>query len=501
MADGADHWLSRGTTDESPIILPRLGPVMKKHRIARGLTQAALGELLQIDQTYVSMIERGLRPIRDMGFLLRICRLLDIPPAELGLSSEFVTAAATADDGEPGPGSGGWAQAARQVVQDTQDSWRSARRYLNHHRSDLAQAASRLYPPEVRVRGTPLIAAPSWLPAEPVDLGAIDMIWVPGSRELRVTGTEPETEPVRPLRAPGKQFERYTSAIRYLDSPALFENRPSYRLHGLAWAGGAGAMRFGLATYFDKLDISEAVGHELAAARMRIADGKVTARDLPFRSLIGDPFDFHRRAVLPAITTLTLRRRRNGTASFLLHWRDPAKVATAAGLYDVIPAGEFQPSSIAPYDLANDFGIWRNIVREFSEELLGAPEHDGSRSTPIDYDAWPFYRLLGQARAEGKLTAVCLGAGLDALTLAATILTAVVIDDDVFDEAFRDAVRINAEGITIFGERGRDTGQGLPFTGPTVTRLLEREPMASPGAACLALAWRHRFALLSSQPG
>ena len=75
------------------------------------------------------------------------------------------------------------------------------------------------------------------------------MIWVPGSLELRVTGTEPETEAVRPLRAPGKQFERYTSAIRYLDSPALFENRPSYRLHGLAWTGGTGAMRFGLATY------------------------------------------------------------------------------------------------------------------------------------------------------------------------------------------------------------------------------------------------------------
>ena len=109
---------------------------------------------------------------------------------------------------------------------------------------------------------------------------------------------------------------------------------------------------------------------------MRGTGGTVTPADLPFRSLIGDPFDFDRRAVLPAITTLTLRRRGNGTATFLLHWRDPAKVATAAGLYDVIPAGEFQPSSIAPYDQANDFSIWRNIVREYSEELLGAPEHD-----------------------------------------------------------------------------------------------------------------------------
>jgi len=59
-------------------------------------------------------------------------------------------------------------------------------------------------------------------------------------------------------------------------------------------------------------------------------------------------------------------------------------------------------------------------------------------------------------------------------------------------------VRVNAEGITVFDERGEDTGQGLPFIDRTVTRLLEREPMASPGAACLALAWRHRITLLTS---
>jgi hypothetical protein len=163
----------------------------------------------------------------------------------------------------------------------------------------------------------------------------------------------------------------------------------------------------------------------------------------------------------------------------------------------VIPAGEFQPSSIAPRDLSNDFDIWRNIVREYSEELLGTPEHDGSRSAPIDYGGWPFYRQLCQARQEGKLSAVCLGAGLDALTLAATILTVVLIDDDVFDEIFRDAVQVNAEGITVFDEQGNSTGHGLAFSQQNVTRLLEREPMASPGAACIALAWRHRIALLA----
>jgi transcriptional regulator with XRE-family HTH domain len=494
MAEGMGPWLRPGLTEDQQAALPRLGEVLREYRAAHHLTQAALADLLGVDQTYVSMIERGRRTIRDIGFLLRVSRVLEIAPADLGLSNELMITSLA------GPGqdaSAGWPVQLGEPVVRSQDEWRNVRRYLNHHRNELARLAASLYPPEFRVKGTPLIAAPSWLPAEPVDLTGIDLAWIPHAPPPRVTGTEPETQPVRPMRVPGQQYDRYTSAVRYLDPPSMFENRPSYRLLGLAWAGTTGAMRFGMATYFDKLDVSEAVGHELAQLHQR-RDGKITLRDLPFRSLIGDPFDLQRRAVLPAITTLTLRRvRGRGSVSFLLHWRDPRKVATAAGLYDVIPAGEFQPSSIAPHDLANDFDIWRNIVREYSEELLGAPESDGSRSEPIDYQRWPFYRALGQARAEGKLHAVCLGAGLDSLTLAATILTVVLIDADVFDEVFRHAVQVNAEGVTVFGEQGNRTGHGLAFTEQNVTRLLEREPMASPGAACLALAWRHRVALLA----
>ncbi|MGI9008761.1 MAG: hypothetical protein ACR2FU_21665 [Streptosporangiaceae bacterium] len=377
-----------------------------------------------------------------------------------------------------------------------QADWRAVRRYLNHHRSALAEQAGRLYPAGQRIRRTTLIAPPSWLPPEPVDLADITMTWVPDAPAPQINGTEPETRKLRPLRVPGQQFDRYTSAVRYLDPPSLFENRPSYRLLSLAWAAGSGAMRFSLATYFDKLDISEAIGHEIAELRSR-KDTQITSRDLPLRSLVDDPFDCRRRAMMPAITTLTLRRGRSAE-SFLLHWRDPHKVATAAGIYDVIPAGEFQPSSIAPHDLINDFDIWRNIVREFSEELLGAPEHDGTRSAPIDYDRWQLYRDLCKARAEGKASAACLGAGVDALTLAATILTVVIIDADVFDELFADIVQVNAEGLTLFGEDGASSGHGIEFSERNVSRLLEHEPMAAPGAACLALAWRNRIALLAS---
>src|SRR5262249_6739870 len=181
--------------------------------------------------------------------------------------------------------------------------------------------------------------------------------------------------------------------------------------------------------------------------------------------------------------------------TFLLHWRDPAKVATAAGVYDVIPAGEFQPASVALWDRRNDFDLWRNIVREYSEELLGAPEHDGTRSKPIDYASWPLYQALDDAQTAGALASFTLGLGLDALTLAATILTVVVIDDDVFGRVFGSAVRTNAEGQIVALGDGR-AAEGVPFTGEAVRRLLTTEPMASPGAACLALAWRHRDRIL-----
>jgi hypothetical protein len=135
-------------------------------------------------------------------------------------------------------------------------------------------------------------------------------------------------------------------------------------------------------------------------------------------------------------------------------------------------------------------------VREYSEEVCGESEHDGSRGTPVDYDAWPFYRAMSRSRESRRLRAYCLGVGLDALTLAATIPTVVVLDDDAFDELFGEVVDVNAEGITVRSLPGEATATGIPFTTENVERLLTEEPMAPPGAACLQLAWQHREQLL-----
>ncbi len=214
---------------------------------------------------------------------------------------------------------------------------------------------------------------------------------------------------------------------------------------------------------------------------------------LPFRAAVGDPCDLSRRPASVAISTLTLRRSPAGDASFLLHWRDPAKVTHAGGLYQVIPVGIFQPASCTAESERTDLSLWRAMVREFSEELLGAPEDYTSQDGPFRYDQWDFYRRLTTARDAGKLGVWCLGLGVDPLTLVADILTVAVFDSDIFDAAFSRVVADNAEGrvVTSHGQTG------FSFSEEAVFRFTSgAEPMQSAGAAVLQLAWNHRALLL-----
>ncbi|MGH3928925.1 MAG: helix-turn-helix domain-containing protein, partial [Pseudonocardiaceae bacterium] len=285
-------------------------------------------------------------------------------------------------------------------------------------------------------------------------------------------------------------------AMKHLSPPALFSGGPSYRLLDVSLPSRQ--MEFGLAAYFDKIDIGQALGHELAA--VCLAEGLPRSAErlrgrLPFRELVGDPFDLRRRAAIPGIATLTIRLRRYpAEPSFLLHWRDAAKVATGGGTYSVIPEGIFEPASAALWDRHNDFDLWRNMVREYSEELLGEPEHGGTRSQSIDYGQWPLFQRLQAARADGSVGAFFLGIGLGASSLNPSILTVVVIDDDVFTEVFGSTVRFNEEGEIVAVGSGTPA-EGVPFTEVAVRRMLETEPMSASGAACLALAWKHRAAL------
>ena len=373
--------------------------------------------------------------------------------------------------------------------------WRAERRGLNEHRHPLTQAASRLYPDAARAGTTVLLCREEWIPPQPLGLDEVKLNWTGHPPAPAVSGAEDASAHVRPLDADGARYPFYTDALAALDPPALFDNRPCYRLLGARLVPGASHLDLAPGRYFDGVNIGEALAHELSAAPAG-DPGRVAAPRLPFRDFIGDPCDLARRSAMCAITTLTLRRTPSGDASFLLHWRDPGRVTHAGGLYQVMPVGIFQPADGNPASVGSDLSLWRSMAREFSEELLGTTEDYRAFGSPVDYGRWPFYRALSAAREAGKVSVFCLGMGVDPLTLAVDILAAAVFDSGLFDDLFAGLVATNAEGRVVGGP-GAPGAPGVPFTAEVVHRFGGgAEPMQAAGAAVLQLAWQHRARLL-----
>ena len=179
-----------------------------------------------------------------------------------------------------------------------------------------------------------------------------------------------------------------------------------------------------------------------------------------------------------------------GDPTFLLHWRDPASVTHAGGLYQVMPVGVFQPSGATAAARRDDLDLWRCMAREFSEEFLGTSEDYGAG--PVDYARLAVLPGADTAREAGKLGVWCLGLGADPLTLATDILVAAVFSSDAFDALFGGLVAANDEGRVV----SWPGMTGVPFTAEVVARFAGAQSRCSTGAAALELAWHHRGRLL-----
>jgi hypothetical protein len=367
----------------------------------------------------------------------------------------------------------------------SQAEWLRVRSYLQDHRHALAVDAAGAYPAERRMAGTPLLAAPEWQPAAPVPLHDIELEFFPSAAPLPAPAGAALPESVLPERPDGTRYRSYSDALRDLAAPAVFENRPTYRLTEADLTKPR--LAFTRGRYFDGVDTGEAAAHEYAATRLARQDehGQDQHRADGPRVRIADPCDLTRRPANLAITTLTLRfDAATGRASFLLHWRDPAKVGHAGGLYQVIPVGVFQPSGEASWHEREDFSLWRCMLREFDEELRGTPEEYGAG--PVDYDSWPFARHMAAALDRGQIRVWCLGLGVDPLTYATDLLTVAVIDSRVFDELFSLDPRGNDEGSVLAARE---------FAAHVIDRVVTGDPVQAAGAAVLRLAWRHRDTL------
>jgi hypothetical protein len=361
--------------------------------------------------------------------------------------------------------------------------WLRVRSYLQEHRYDLAVEAAREYRQDIRIARTPLLGAAQWSPATPIPLRSIELTFQAANADQLVPGAYVrQAAELLPEQEDGTRYLRYSDVMKELTPPTVFENRPTYRLTSADLRSPRPHMTFGRGRYFDGIDVGEAAAYEYA--RVHLGGHAVGLREL-----IADPCDLDRRPTNLAITTMTVRQdRESGTASFLLHWRDPAKVGHAGGLYQVVPVGIFQPSGEAAWNEQNDFSLWRCMLREFSEELCGHSEDYGSEKHPIDYSSWPFGRYLTSELDDGQVRAWCVGLGTDPLTYATDLLTVVVIDSRVFDELFSVSPLGNAEGQVLAAQE---------FDAKVIDRMATREPMQAAGAAVLRLAWRHRRKLLN----
>jgi hypothetical protein len=369
--------------------------------------------------------------------------------------------------------------AARPLTPSERD-WLRVRSYLTEHRHDLAVSAADDYLPGARVAGTPLLAAQPWRPAAPIPLRDIGLELTAAAAGPPVPGGG-VTVPLRPARADRTRYRRYSDAMRELAAPLVFENRATYRLISADLISTAPRLVFTGGRYFDGIDTGEAAAHEYAATRLGGRPGGLRRR-------FGDPCDLRRRRANLAVSTLTLRLdRAAGRASFLLHWRDPARVGHAGGLYQVVPVGVFQPSGEEDWNHRHDFSLWRCMIREFAEELCGRPERYANHGGPVDYDSWPFARQLTAAAGRGEIRVWCLGLGADPLTYATDLLTVAVVDSAAFDAWFGGHPRSNAEGRVLAARE---------FTADVIDRTLTSEPVQAAGAAVLRLAWRHRETLL-----
>lgn len=456
---------------------------LARRREALGFTQESFARELGVELSTVGRWERGTQDPQPW-MRPKIAKALEVSADGLAalLSGDASQSAGPVDESEAfGP-------EIAEHVRQSQSEWLRVRRAAGARGRELAEMAAWLYPASKRAPGGHVLTGTDWLLDKPVELDSVRLTF--SDAERPVSRLEP-VDHVLPLTARGDRYADYSRAVRDLVRPRLLENRLSYRLLEVSQRDGL-ELTFGTTTFFEVFDIKECLAHEFKAAWLASGGSVPDWSALPLRSAIDDPFDPTRMLMSPGISTLTIRKDRQGEHRFMMHQRDGRAVADGGGMCTVIPSGEFQPSSLAAVDVHNDFSLWRNIMREYSEEFLGNPEHDGAGARSIDYAEQEPFQSLDRARIDGRFRLWHYGLVMDALTLGASQRTVAVVDDEVFDRLFTGLVATNDEGRVI-GEGGRTD---MPFTSEAIDRLEPR--LSASSLTLLRLAWRDRRILLGS---
>jgi hypothetical protein len=380
-----------------------------------------------------------------------------------------------------------WAQVRSTRKVDGKDTFRAHLVSLRGDQLRLTQQALGRSPERWRVGDFPMLVRAEWIPDAPFDLSEISIEWQQDEHDDDAldAARQSASKVLSKLRL--GLVDRYSTALAEIaEMNNLFDGK-IYRLVDVELTPEIKRMAFTESSYFAYLDTSEVLALE---AECLVATKKRIDRAGSHRRSLGDPFDFRNRVVSLGIDTLTIRVT-GQCAGFFLHRRDPRQVVNNANLIGVIPAGEFTPSDVSSEALMNDLDIWKNIMREYAEEMLGVEDALGQSGRWIDYAAESPYRELNDARANGLLKVKVLGLGIDPLPWKPELLTVCIIESQAFDAIFADVPKRNDEGLILRGN-GKD---GLPFDAATIARYCKDHNISPNTKALLQLAWRFRAEL------
>ena len=378
-----------------------------------------------------------------------------------------------------------WINNRDRRLKTSRELFQETRTYIKANRSMLqraALAARDIHPAGLEVLpGVPLLTRNGWIAATPIPIDSVEL--------SKITAYFPRIHVLKgllPLKEVGR-YSKLSDAIIALDKPKKFVDLRQYRL--LEITSGRLVFADKPSSYFDKINYGEALVYKYAIDVRQKPMFATPLRPVPLTSLPRG------HVTLSGVSTLTLLISGDGLR-FIFHLRGREETAYAMGTFHAIPAGEFQPSSRAPISWDDDFSLWTNIMREYSEEIMLMEEHDGDSVRAFDYKREPF-NALAQARVDGHLKVFYFGVGLDPISLQAEILTVAVFRESIFNSIFGKVRSENAEGkIVTDAERW-----GRPFTAKEVNSYMgDAANTLASGQALLNLSWKHRDVLENCIP-
>ena len=189
------------------------------------------------------------------------------------------------------------------------------------------------------------------------------------------------------------QKSSYAKNIKSFLPEIPLDNKFTYNLTKIDISSESFSFTFSPSRYFDYINTCEVLSYEFCWMLLKKFGQNLIDENFDFNKLKFplrekvDIFDLSNRSTAVGINTLLILLNKDsseGNHYYYFHQRSK-KLAEAMDTFHVVPSGTFQPDSFEDNFHERDFNLFRNIMREFAEELLGKDWLEGIIRTDKDF--------------------------------------------------------------------------------------------------------------------